>query len=154
MLKRHTWQFKLNVSTRDDHGQRCNLHAYTLEWFQFSSVQGRDQKGAQGGRNHLGKFFAPLEKCVGHSLNNLVPSEYSSPPPWCPKLVTCLAASLVLITQLHWLNATVRVLHHWNFHLFSYWRASFLCDVGYATMNEKFSWELVHCYVTHVAEQW
>ena len=36
----------------------------------------------------------------------------------------------------------------------SFWLAlSLLRDVGYATANE-FSWELVHCYVTHVTEQW
>jgi len=37
----------------------------------------------------------------------------------------------------------------------SFWLAlSLLCEVGYTTMNEKFSWELVHCYVAHVTDQW
>ena len=36
----------------------------------------------------------------------------------------------------------------------SFWLAlSLLCDVGNATVNKKFSWELVHCYVMHVTEQ-
>ena len=37
----------------------------------------------------------------------------------------------------------------------SFWLAlSLPCDDGYATINEKFSWELVHYYVTYVTEQW
>jgi len=37
----------------------------------------------------------------------------------------------------------------------SSWLAlSLLCDIGYAAMNEKFSWELVQCYITHVTDQW
>jgi len=35
-------------------------------------------------------FFSPLEKCVGHSLKNLGPSEKTLRPTWCPKLVTGL----------------------------------------------------------------
>jgi len=46
----------------------------------------------------------------------------------------------------HWLNATVRDLRHWNFHLPLFWLAlRLLCDVLYVTMNAKFSWELLHC---------
>jgi len=36
----------------------------------------------------------------------------------------------------------------------SFWLAlSLLCDVGYATVDKQFSWELVYRYVTHVTEQ-
>ena len=46
-----------------------------------------------------------------------------------------------------WLNATVRGLHCWNYHLLSVWLAlSLLRDVSYVTMNKKLSWELVYCY--------
>jgi len=43
--------------------------------------------------------------------------------------------------NLFWLNKTVRRLHHWNFHLLSFRLAlSLLCDLGYVTINEKFTW--------------
>jgi len=35
-------------------------------------------------------FFAPLKKCVGHSLKNLGSSQKTLRPSWCPKLVTGL----------------------------------------------------------------
>jgi len=64
-------------------------------------------------------------------------------------------ASLGLITHFLGLNTTVRGLCHWNFHLLSFWLPlSLLCDVGDVTVNEKFSWEPVHCYVTRVTNQW
>ena len=45
-----------------------------------------------------------------------------------------------------WLNKTVQRLRHWNFHLLSFWLAlMLLCDVSYVTINEKFSWKLLHC---------
>ena len=57
--------------------------------------------------------------------------------------------------NLCWVNATFRGLRHWHFHLLSFWLAlSLLCGVSYVTSNAKFSWELLHCYVTHVTEQW
>jgi len=40
------------------------------------------------------KFFAPLEKCVGHSLKNLVPTQKTLHPAWCPKLVTGLFSTI------------------------------------------------------------
>jgi len=44
----------------------------------------------QEGRSPL-KIFSPLlEKCVRHSLKNLVPSQKTLRPTWCPKLVTGL----------------------------------------------------------------
>jgi len=53
------------------------------------------------------------------------------------------------------LNATIRGLHRWNFHLLSFSLAlSLVCDVRYVTRNEKFSWEFAYCYVTYVTEQW
>jgi len=54
-------------------------------------------------------------------------------------------------------DATVRGLRHWNFHLLSFRLALSLlcdCDVSYAASNEKFSWELLHCYLTHVTKEW
>ena len=51
-------------------------------------------------------------------------------------------------------NATVRGLYHWNFHLLilagiivAPWR-------WLRNSEREFSWELVHCYVTHVTKQW
>jgi len=29
---------------------------------------------------------------------------------------------------------------------------SLLCDVSYVTMDEKLSWELIHCYVTYITD--
>jgi len=53
-----------------------------------------------------------------------------------------------------WLNKTVRSLHHWNFDLLSFLLVLLLlCDVSYVTINEKFSWQLLHCRVTYVTEQ-
>jgi len=37
------------------------------------------------------KSFTPLEKCVGHNLKNLSPSQKTHRSSWCPKLVTGLA---------------------------------------------------------------
>jgi len=57
--------------------------------------------------------------------------------------------------NLLWLNKTVRQLRHWNFRLLSSWLAlSLLCDVSYLTINEKFAWQLLHCWITYVTEQW
>jgi len=39
------------------------------------------------GDEDTSNFFAPLEKCVGHSLKNLGPTQKTLPPTWCPKLV-------------------------------------------------------------------
>jgi len=55
----------------------------------------------------------------------------------------------------YWLNATARCLRQWNVHFLSFWLAiSLFFDVCYVTMNEKFSWELVHCCVPHITERW
>jgi len=58
-----------------------------------------------------------------------------------------------LSRNLYGLNATVRGLRHGNFHLFPFWLTlSLFCDLGYATMNEKY--ELLHSCVSYVTEQW
>ena len=53
--------------------------------------------GAQGGRSLLEKFSPPVEKCIGHSLKNLGPSQKNLRPPHCPKLVTGLVTFKVRI---------------------------------------------------------
>ena len=51
-------------------------------------------------------------------------------------------------THSHFFNVT------WKKYLLSFWLAlSLLCDIGYVTMIEKFSWELLHCFVTHVTHK-
>jgi len=54
--------------------------------------------GVQGGEASLENFSPPiLEKCVGHSLKNLGPSQKNLRPPYCPKLVTGLVTFKVRI---------------------------------------------------------
>ena len=56
--------------------------------------------------------------------------------------------------NLHFVNATVRGLYHWNFHLVIL-VGTIVAPWRWLRNNEwEFSWELVHCYVTHVTEQW
>jgi len=64
------------------------------------------------------------------------------------------AASLGLITQPTLYECNRSGLYHWNFHLLI-----LVCIIvapwRWLRNNEwEFSWELVHCYVTHVTEQW
>jgi len=40
----------------------------------------------QGGEDPLKFFSPPLEKCVGHSLKKMGPSQKTLRPTWCPKL--------------------------------------------------------------------
>jgi len=47
-------------------------------------------KGDAEGDNPPKIVFAPLEKCVGHSLKNVGPSQKTLHPTWCPKLVAGL----------------------------------------------------------------
>ena len=56
--------------------------------------------------------------------------------------------------NLHFVNATVRGLYHWNFHLLIL-TGTIVAPWRWLRNNEwEFSWELVHCYITHVTEQW
>ena len=64
------------------------------------------------------------------------------------------AASLGSSRNLHFVNATVRGLYHWNFHLLIL-AGTIVVPWRWLRNSEwEFSWELVHCYVTHVTEQW
>jgi len=45
------------------------------------------QACSQGGLRPPCKNFRPLEKCFGHSVKYLGPSQKTLRPPWCPKLV-------------------------------------------------------------------
>ena len=64
------------------------------------------------------------------------------------------AASLGWSRNLHFVNATVRGLYHWNFHLLIL-AGTIVAPWRWLRNSEwEFSWELVHCYVTHVTEQW
>jgi len=73
-------------------------HAYTSQHTSRRSIQARNQ-GWRRGRFSPCKFFAALEKCVGHnlelldiycSLNILAPSQKTFLCLWCPKLVAGL----------------------------------------------------------------
>ena len=56
--------------------------------------------------------------------------------------------------NLHFVNATVRGLYHWDFHLLIL-VGTIVAPWRWLRNNEwEFSWERVHCYVTHVTEQW
>jgi len=65
------------------------------------------------------------------------------------------AASLGSSRNLRFVNATVRGLYHWNFHLLIL-VGTIVAPWRWLRNSEcEFSWELVvHCYVTHVTEQW
>jgi len=64
--------------------------------------QARNQGARKGSETPPAKFFAPLEKYVGHSLNyrtkfkKFGPISENSSPPWCPKLVTGLFENMIL----------------------------------------------------------
>jgi len=47
----------------------------------------------QGAKHHLQNFSPPREKCVGHCLKNLGPSDKTLCPSSCPKLVTGLVST-------------------------------------------------------------
>jgi len=80
----------------------CKLHDIAgvpnLGAFAYLNVyiQAHKNRGA-GGRSLLGKSFAPLEKCVGHSLKNLGPSQKNLCPLYFPKLVAGLVTFKVRI---------------------------------------------------------
>ena len=64
------------------------------------------------------------------------------------------AASLGSSRNLHFVNATVLGLYHWNFHLLIL-VGTIVAPWHWLRNNEwEFSWELFHCYVMHVTEQW
>ena len=64
------------------------------------------------------------------------------------------AASLGSSRNLHFVNATIRGLYNWNFHLLIL-VGTIVAPWRWLRNSEwEFSWELVHCYVTHVTEQW
>jgi len=49
-----------------------------------------------------------------------------------------LESKLIHKSRLHGLNATVRGLRHWNYHLLSFWLSLSLCYVSYVTVNWRF----------------
>jgi len=61
-----------------------------VKFFDHTPIKYSLQARNQGGEIHPRKFFAPLEKCVGHCSKNLGPSQKTLRPSWCPKLVTGL----------------------------------------------------------------
>jgi len=46
--------------------------------------------------------------------------------------IQVLQSKFIYKSRLHWGNATIRGLRHWNFHLLPFWLVlSLLCDVSY-----------------------
>jgi len=60
--------------------------------------QARDQGGRSG--DEVLQMFRPPLKCVGNSLKNLGSSQKTFRTSWCPKLVTGLCSSKLMITSL------------------------------------------------------
>ena len=68
-------------------------------WGGLELCFGGDGTGFEQARNQTGevppKSFSPsLEKCVGHSLKNLGPSQKTLRPTWCSNLVTGLGKTV------------------------------------------------------------
>ena len=81
--------------------QKCTLRKWLWRSGNFCShnkarchfCQARNQEGRRGGGALSRKNFASLEKCVGHSIKNMDPSQKTLQPTWCPKLITGLTAA-------------------------------------------------------------
>ena len=70
----------------------------------FAQKPWSHQTRMQGGKIPPKNFFAPLEKCVGHSLKqldsfkNLSPFQKTLRPTWCLKLVTILGHTRAIVS--------------------------------------------------------
>ena len=92
--------------------------------------------------------FLPLEKWVGHSLNNLGPCQKTLHPPGITSWLRACWMQYPFVVCIPKISICCSSGWHYRFPV---------TYVSYVTMNEKFSWEHakhIHCCVTYVTEQW
>jgi len=73
----------------------------------ISEVGGGTRPVTRRGEAPLPNFPPPLEKCVGHSLKNLDPSQKTLCSSWRPKLVTGLGGTNIKSKQAHALQYAI-----------------------------------------------